>query len=142
MITNFLYGRGDLNAAAGGIPTVKRGHSLTFLNLDDAQTIWHTITACKAPCNKTTGIAYPLANGKADFDSGELGTGPVGLSPVTGKVRWKTPKSLRVGHLHVLLPDPPVHARGVPGRALVDRVVRGERRARARRRRRDRRRTA
>ena len=37
-------------------------------------------------CNKTTGIAYPLANGKADFDSGELGTGPVGFWPVAGKV--------------------------------------------------------
>jgi plastocyanin len=96
MISNFLYGKGDLNAG-GRIPTVKRGHALQFLNLDNSKTIWHTITACKAPCNKTTGIAYPLANGTADFDSGELGTGPVGLSPVSGKVSWKTPKSLRVG---------------------------------------------
>ncbi len=95
-ISNFLYGRGDLNAG-GRLPTIKRGQSLTFLNLDDSKTIWHTITACKAPCNRTTGIAYPLANSRADFDSGELGTGPVGLSPVTGRVRWKTPRSLRVG---------------------------------------------
>ena len=36
----------------------------------------HTITACKAPCNRTTGIAYPLANGPVDFDSGNLGFGP------------------------------------------------------------------
>ena len=42
-------------------------------------TIFHTITACKAPCNRTTGIAYPLADGKVDFDSGELGFGPRGL---------------------------------------------------------------
>jgi plastocyanin len=96
LISNFLYGKGDLNAG-GRIPTVKRGHALQFLNLDNSKTIWHTITACKAPCNKTTGIAYPLANGAVDFDSGELGTGPAGLSPVSGKVSWKTPKSLRVG---------------------------------------------
>jgi plastocyanin len=95
-ITNFLYGRGDLNVG-GRIPTVRRGQSLTFLNKDDARTIWHTITACKAPCNKSTGIAYPLANGPDDFDSGELGTGPVGFWPVTGKVSWKTPKNLKVG---------------------------------------------
>jgi len=95
-ISNFLYGRGDLNAG-GRVPTVRRGRSLTFLNRDDAQTIWHTITACKAPCNKTTGIAYPLANGNTDFDSGELGKGPVGFWPVTGKVSWKTPKNLKLG---------------------------------------------
>jgi plastocyanin len=95
-ISNFIYGRGDLNAG-GRVPTVKRGRSLTFLNRDDARTIWHTITACRAPCNKTTGIAYPLANGKVDFDSGELGTGPVGFWPVSGKVEWKTPKTLRAG---------------------------------------------
>jgi hypothetical protein len=95
-ISNFLYGKGDLNAG-GRIPTVKRGRSLTFLNLDNAKTIWHTITQCKAPCNRTTGIAYPLANGNVDFDSGELGTGPLGFSPASGKVSWKTPKRLRVG---------------------------------------------
>ena len=95
-ITNFIYGRGDLNAG-GRLPTVRRGHSLTFLNQDDRRTIWHTITACKAPCNKTTGIAYPIANGRSDFDSGELGTGPVGFWPVSGKVSWKTPKNLKTG---------------------------------------------
>lgn len=95
-ITNFIYGKGDLNNG-GRIPTVKRGRSLTFLNADDAQTIWHTITACRAPCNKTTGIAYPLANGKSDFDSGELGTGQQGFSPASGTTTWKTPKNLKPG---------------------------------------------
>jgi plastocyanin len=95
-INDFLYGRGDLNQG-GRIPTVRRGHSLTFLNRDDARTIWHTITACRAPCNKSTGIAYPIADGKHDFDSGELGTGPVGFWPVSGEVSWKTPKNLPTG---------------------------------------------
>jgi plastocyanin len=95
-ITNFLYGKGDLNSG-GAIPTVRRGKALTFVNRDDAKTIWHTITECKTPCNGTTGIAYPLANGRADFDSGELGTGPPGFSPVTNRTSWKTPKNLRTG---------------------------------------------
>jgi plastocyanin len=95
-ITNFIYGKGDLNAG-GRIPTVKRGKAITFLNADDAKTIWHTITECKSPCNKTTGIAYPLANGKSDFDSGELGTASGFLSPASGKKSWKTPKNLKVG---------------------------------------------
>ncbi len=37
---------------------------------------FHTITACKSPCNRTGGIKYPLANGRTVFDSGELGFGP------------------------------------------------------------------
>jgi len=96
LISNFIYGKGDLNAGSR-IPTVRRGHSLTFLNGDDSRTIWHTITQCKAPCNRTTGIAYPLANGNADFDSGELGTGPQGFTPASGRISWKTPKNLKVG---------------------------------------------
>jgi hypothetical protein len=95
-INDFLYGRGDLNQG-GRIPTIRRGHSITVLYRDDKRSIWHTITACKAPCNKSTGIAYPIANGKHDFDSGELGTGPVGFWPVTGRTSWKTPKNLPVG---------------------------------------------
>jgi plastocyanin len=95
-ITNFIYGRGDLNAG-GSIPVVRRGRSLTFLNADDSKTIWHTITACKAPCNRTTGIAYPLADGRGGFDSGELGTGPQGFTPASNKTKWKTPKGLKVG---------------------------------------------
>ena len=37
---------------------------------------FHTITACKAPCNRGSGIGFPLANGRGLFDSGELGYGP------------------------------------------------------------------
>ena len=37
---------------------------------------FHTITACKAPCNLGSGIGFPLANGPGLFDSGELGFGP------------------------------------------------------------------
>jgi plastocyanin len=98
-IKGFLYGKGDLVRGDTSIPTVRRGRSLTFKNLDDSKTIWHTITECRRPCDREAGIAYPLANGKADFDSGELGTDPArrGFTASSGKVSWKTPKNLSPG---------------------------------------------
>ncbi|MCU1389513.1 MAG: hypothetical protein JWL72_2851, partial [Ilumatobacteraceae bacterium] len=56
--------------------------------------VWHTITACKAPCNASTGIAYPRADADIPFDSGELGAvGP----PTAGRVTWSTPTDLPDG---------------------------------------------
>ena len=78
-IKNFVYSQGDLTSQgkAGLPPRVVQGHSLTFVNEDSPLTIrFHTITACRTPCNLTGGIGYPLANGPATFDSGELGYGP------------------------------------------------------------------
>jgi hypothetical protein len=105
LISNFFYGRGDLNLSggAGRPPTVRQGRSLTFKNLDspeggdDATAVFHTITACKAPCNKETGIAYPLADGPVTFDSGELGFGPEGGTAAANRATWRTPKDLGVG---------------------------------------------
>jgi plastocyanin len=95
-IENFVYARGDLTVA-DSVPTVARGQSLTFDNTIDAPIgngIWHTITACKAPCDRTTGIAYPLADGDVTFDSGELGiAGP----PTANRLTWDTPKDLPEG---------------------------------------------
>ena len=156
VINNFLYSQGDLSypGKRGLPPAVRQGHSLEFVNEDKPLTErFHTITACKAPCNLTGGIGYPLANG-AGFDSGELGYGPTistalygggGAStvPITAvvdtpadKANCKTVPGLveviangcvghrrlqdaeepEARHVHVLLPDPPVHARCVPGR--------------------------
>jgi plastocyanin len=89
--------RGDLTVA-NSVPTVARGKSITFDNSIDAPVapngIWHTITACKAPCDKSTGIAYPLADGDVNFDSGELGiAGP----PTAGTLTWNTPSDLPTG---------------------------------------------
>jgi hypothetical protein len=78
VIRNFVYSQGDLSypGKAGLPPAVPQGKSLTFVNEDTPLTErFHTITACKTPCNRTGGIGYPLANG-AGFDSGELGFGP------------------------------------------------------------------
>jgi plastocyanin len=56
--------------------------------------IWHSITACKAPCDQATGIAYPLANASVQFDSGQLGVaGP----PTAGTLSWTLPASLAPG---------------------------------------------
>jgi plastocyanin len=94
-INDFTYGSGDLTVQAP-IPTVQQGQSLLFVN-KDAPTgigIWHSITACKAPCNQATGIAYPLADGDVTFDSGQLGqAGP----PTAGRLDWPTPDNLPVG---------------------------------------------
>ena len=96
-IRGFVYGRGDLNMTGrrGRPARVRQGRWLKFVNRDASRTIYHTITACRAPCNRSTGIAYPLADGKVDFDSGELGFGPRNLTPAANRDTWKTPKSLR-----------------------------------------------
>jgi hypothetical protein len=98
-IKNFTYGRGDLRLTgkAGRPPVIRPGGTLTFDNsVDDKRVIYHTITGCKLPCNRAAGVAYPLADGPV-FDSGELGTGPSGVTAAANKLRWKTPKQLKVG---------------------------------------------
>lgn len=77
-------------------PVVRQGESLRFVNRDAPldNGIWHTITSCRAPCNRSTGIAYPLADGPVVFDSGELGVaGP----PTANRLTWETPKDLPPG---------------------------------------------
>jgi plastocyanin len=104
-IKGFVYGMGDFNLTGrrGRPPVVRAGQSLTFTNLDATPEIgpqesaYHTITACKAPCTATTGIAYPLANARVQFDSGELGYGPTGFTPAANRNTWKTPKRLSTG---------------------------------------------
>jgi plastocyanin len=78
-IRNFVYGQGDLTMPGrkGLPPSVPQGQSLTFVNEDQPLTErFHTVTACQAPCNRGTGIGFPLADGAGLFDSGELGFGP------------------------------------------------------------------
>jgi len=94
-ITNFEYGAGDLTGNAAP-PVIKPGQSLTFKNLDAPKDagIWHSITACRAPCNRTTGVAYPVADGDVQFDSGQLGVaGP----PTASRTTWSTPTDLAPG---------------------------------------------
>jgi plastocyanin len=91
-IADFAY-EGDMSTAST-VPTIRQGGSLAFRNDDASMGIPHTITACTAPCDGSTGIAFPLANGQPQFDSGELATyGP----PSNGKVTWQTPTNLAPG---------------------------------------------
>jgi plastocyanin len=94
-ILEFVYSPGDM-ANYQTVPTVKAGQAITFTNNDNStgKGLWHTVTACKAPCNKSTGIAYPLADGDIQFDSGELGTGG---PPTADRVTWATPTNLPTG---------------------------------------------
>jgi plastocyanin len=98
-ISGFVYGRGDLlrTGSRGRPPAVRRGRSLRFVNRDARRGIQHSITSCRAPCNRTTGIAYPLADGPVRFDSGNLGFGPAGMTAAANRDSWKTPRNLRPG---------------------------------------------
>jgi plastocyanin len=95
VIDNFVYGKGDITVA-NSVPTVVQGNSIKFVNKDAplGNGLWHTITGCKAPCNASTGIAYPIADAAIQFDSGELGFGG---APTAGRDNWSTPPDLPVG---------------------------------------------
>ena len=93
-IMDFAYMRGNMAAGNSTIPAIVQGGTLTFRNDDAAQGIYHTITACAAPCNLTSGIAYPIANAKTQFDSAELGHGG---PPASGLITWSVPRNLPPG---------------------------------------------
>jgi plastocyanin len=93
----YLPGTIGLSGFMGNPPKVAAGQSLRFGNLDASAQIFHTVTACAAPCNKSTGISYPLADGPVDFDSGELGYGPTGFTAASNQAEWETPKKLPAG---------------------------------------------
>ena len=99
-IGGFRYRYGDLSGvgALRNPPTVPVGSSLQFVNQDTGKEgVFHTVTACRAPCNRSTGIGYPLANGSPLFDSGQLGFGPAGFTAASNRDSWQTPANLRPG---------------------------------------------
>jgi plastocyanin len=98
-VGDFTYLPGDLSmsGAAGLPPVAPAGGSLRFGNFDSAGSVFHTITACRAPCNRSTGVSYPIANGHYQFDSGQLGFGPTGYSAASNRLDWSTPTGLPPG---------------------------------------------
>jgi plastocyanin len=95
-ILGFNYRLGDLRlpGQAGRPPVITPGQSLNFVNQDNGKRYYHSVTSCKAPCNRSTGIAYPIADGPVQFESGTLGTDrPVAI----GSTRWRTPTNLKAG---------------------------------------------
>jgi hypothetical protein len=101
-IEEYEYEQGDLDAtgSAANPPAVLPGQSLTFLNHDaePAENAFHTITSCRAPCNRSTGIAYPISDGQVTFDSGQLGFNYAGFgAPAADRDTWTTPTDLKPG---------------------------------------------
>jgi plastocyanin len=95
-IVDFKYQLGDmsLSGPASRPPVIRPGQALNFRNqLDNQKRIYHSITSCKAPCNRSTGIAYPIADGDVQFESNTLGSN----IPATGALEWKTPDNLNPG---------------------------------------------
>jgi hypothetical protein len=111
IIAGFTYLPGDYASKHGSghcIPTITKGHSLTFVNKDASpkgsftlfgnpfydSSVFHTVTSCQGSCRLNYGIAYPLASGGSNrFDSGELGVGIPGV----GTLKWSTPDTLQAG---------------------------------------------
>lgn len=98
-ISGFQYLPGNLGLPGdlGLPPVVRHGQSLTFGNFDASAQIFHTITACRQPCNRSTGLDYPLADGPIEFDSGQLGSGPPGFTAAAQRETWSTPANLPPG---------------------------------------------
>jgi plastocyanin len=109
-INSFLYSDGGYSAGRGfprflmRPPVVKPGGTVTFTNSDalasmsQQEQAWHSITSCKAPCNRGSGIGYPLADGPIKFDSGQLGYGTGGSTEVTtGSNKYTTPPLTKPG---------------------------------------------
>lgn len=94
-IQDWVYTEGDMSFGPT-VPTVHPGETITYDNLDHAldNGQWHTLTSCAAPCNRSTGIAYPLADGPVIFDSGELG---LGGAPTANRTTWTIPANLPAG---------------------------------------------
>ncbi|MBK5109876.1 MAG: hypothetical protein JJE10_00755 [Thermoleophilia bacterium] len=97
-IGGFSYEAGDyrIPGSIGRPPVVKQGKSFTFelASGDASKEIWHSLTSCESPCNRSTGIGYPIPDGEFQFDSGQLGTGG---PPTVERNTWSTPKDLPVG---------------------------------------------
>lgn len=110
VIDAFRYSKGGYSAFKGfpkdsmRPPVIRPGQSLAFTNYDailampDTEQAWHSITSCKAPCNRGSGIGYPLANGPIKFDSGQLGYGTGTSTEVTtGTSTYTTPPLTKAG---------------------------------------------
>jgi plastocyanin len=87
-----------------GLPTVKLGTQLSFLNSYAGLDVYHTVTSCGFPCTGVTGTSFPLANGTTssgrtlDFDSAELGYGPPLIGPAKQTATWNLDVSATAGY--------------------------------------------
>ena len=126
-ICSFVYAPGRPHATGQrGARRRPPGPALTFDNRDaDAPNVCHSITACKAPCNRRP--ASPTRSPTATSTST-----PASSASARPARRRRQPRhlehadDLRRRHLHLLLPRPPLHARRVQGQgASIGAVARG-----------------
>jgi hypothetical protein len=109
-IDGFGYSLGGYSAFRGfpetpmRPPIVRPGARVPFTNLEaqlgmpDDEQVWHSITSCRAPCNRGPGIGYPLAGGPIKFDSGQLGYGTsLSEGVTTGSNQYLTPPLRKAG---------------------------------------------
>ena len=102
-IRGFSYLGNPNGAFTRNPPTILPGQTLRFKNYDAIPTTnaFHTITDCREPCNGSTGIAYPVADGPVSFDSGELGfngnNGSLAGAPAADRDTWTLPTDLKPG---------------------------------------------
>jgi hypothetical protein len=103
-IAGFDYVGSDLSTVSmTGIPVVKLGQTLSFVNEDAAADVYHTVTTCAFPCLGATGVAFPIADGRTSLgrplqlDSAELGYGP-SFGPAKNAVQWSVGVTRAAGY--------------------------------------------
>lgn len=103
-INQFRYQLGDFSSPSASVarpPVVDRGQKISFVNLDSAASrpypVYHTVTACAAPCSGTSGAAFPVESGPVSFDSGQLGVTSNGRPPASGRLAWTLPADMPDG---------------------------------------------
>ena len=76
-IKGFAYGQGDLSCTgAPGRRPWSPGPGLTFVNDDAAPNIFHTITACRAPCTRRPASPSRWPTAPASSTPASSATGP------------------------------------------------------------------
>jgi hypothetical protein len=108
-IKSFVYSKGGYSAVRRfpkrlmRPPVIRPGDRVSFTSRDalpsmpQSEQAWHSITSCRAPCNRGPGIGYPLASGPIKFDSGQLGFGSGWSTEVTTGSNTYTTPPLREG---------------------------------------------
>ena len=77
---------------------VSPGQPLTFVNDDAAQNVFHTITACRAPCTATTGHRLPAGQRRRwSSTPASSASGRAGFTPAANRKQWQTPPTLTDG---------------------------------------------
>ena len=116
-VLDFRYALGDLSlsGSSGRPPVVRAGQSLSFRNADDPRADLSLPDLLQAPLQPLHRHRLP--------DRRRPGAVRVGharqRSPGHGTARVQDAARAGPGHLHLLLPDPPLHARSVPGQEVA-----------------------